>query len=549
MKIKLLLILFSILSVLALPYQKSTKILATVGNHTVTLNEFNSRYTDYLFATGVSDNMTVRKAILNNMINEILLYDYDSNENIVNDNEYTKELKEARRRTVLAYLKDREVYAKITVTDKELRQAYKRVNEKLAARHLYAPTEEEANNLYELLKVGVDFNTLAKQVFTDSVLQNNGGYLGYFTWGDMDQTFEDTAYSMKVGEISHPVKTATGYSIIKLEDRIYNPLLTESEFLRKKPHLTQVLKMRKKEPSEEKYINSIFDDSKLSFNKDDMESILSRLSEKKEIESNGIIKSLSPKCVTYKGKVYSGKEIEQKISELSDSYKKMITSIETLQDAIKGILINEKLYNIAVRKGYDTTQAVMDKYEKYKMGIFMRYKKDEIINNGFVSDSTVFKYYKDNITSFSSEPELNLQEIIVDNKELMDSLANLISAGNNFGELAKEFSLRKWSAENKGIMGYSPLSNFGSYSKLFWSAPIDSVIGPLKIENMYGVFKVIGKTEGKPQSFDIVKNDVVKATKVENERSILEDYLDILRKKVNVEINDSLLSSKEIAVL
>ena len=548
MKIKLLLILFSCLSIFAFPKQKSNQVLATVGSHNISLSDFNNRYAEYLFSSGVSDNMIVRKFILNNFINEKLLYYYDSNDKVFNDQEYKQELKETRVRTILAYLKDREVYAKISVTDKEVRKAFTRVNEKLAARHLYARTEEEANNLYELVKAGVDFQTLAKQVFTDSVLQNNGGYIGYFTWGDMDPAFEDTAYSLKVGEVSHPVKTATGYSIIKLEDRILNPLLTETEFLNKKSHLVQVLKMRKMKPYEVNYVNSIFDTSKLSFNKADIENILSRLNKKQEIESNDV-KPLSSQCVTYKGKVYSGNQIEQKIFGLSDSYKKSITSVEGLREAIKGILINEKLYDIAVSKGYDTTKAVLDKYEKYEMSIFIRHKRDEIIENGFVSDSTVFKYYKDNIATYSTDPELNLQEILVDKKELADSLANLILAGNNFGDLAKEFSLRKWSAENNGIMGYSPLSNFGSYSSLFWLSQVDSIIGPLKIENLYGIFKVIGKTEGKPKDFEIVKDEVVKATKFENQTSIMDDYITSLRKKVKIEINDSLLSSAEIAGL
>ena len=166
-----------------------------------------------------------------------------------------------------------------------------------------------------------------------------------------------------------------------------------------------------------------------------------------------------------------------------------------------------------------------------------------------MSDSIVLKYYKDNIADFSTEPELNLQEILVDKEQLADSLSNLISEGYDFGGLAKEFSLRKWSAKNNGIMGYSPLSNFGSYGGLFWSSPVDSLIGPIKIENLYGIFKVIGKVEGKPKDFNAVKNDVVKAAKIENERTILDDYLDLLRKKVSVEINDSLLGSKEIAGL
>ena len=59
-----------------------------------------------------------------------------------------------------------------------------------SVRHLFASTEEEANNLYKLLQNESDFKILAKQVFTDTTLQNNG-YLWYFSWGDMDTAFED----------------------------------------------------------------------------------------------------------------------------------------------------------------------------------------------------------------------------------------------------------------------------------------------------------------------------------------------------------------------
>ncbi len=96
----------------------------------------------------------------------------------------------------------------------------RRSQEKLAVRHLYAKTKKEADRLYELLQKGASFNELAKQIFTDTALQNSGGYLGYITWGDTDPAFEDAAYSLKVGEISKPVKTAQGYSIIKLDNKI-----------------------------------------------------------------------------------------------------------------------------------------------------------------------------------------------------------------------------------------------------------------------------------------------------------------------------------------
>jgi parvulin-like peptidyl-prolyl isomerase len=546
MRISILIIIISTcLSTLAYSQQSSSQILATVGDHNITLSEFDERYTNYLLSTGVKDNLFVREAILENLINEILLYYYDSNENILNDSKYLKELQATRVRTILAYLKDQEVYAKITVSEQEVREAFSRVNEEIAARHIFAKTEEEANNLYELVKIGVDFDLLAKQVFTDSVLKNNGGYLGYFTWGDMDPSFEDAAYSLKIGEISAPVKTEYGYSIIKLEDRITNPLLTESEFQRKKSHLENVVKMRKKEPSEINYINNIFDKSKLTFNNENLEKILVKLYSKENIES-GNYNSLSEECARYGDKMYSRAAIEQMISDLPSYYSNRINSIESLQAAIEGILLKDTLYNIAISKGYDTTKVVLDRIEKYKMSTFLKFKKDEIISKAQLPDSVIFKYYKDNISSFSTEPELNLQEILVENEELANSIIKLLNEGSDFGELAKKYSLRKWSADNDGIMGYAPVSKFGNYKNLFWDSQVGEIIGPVKIEDIYGIFRILGKEESNPLDFGTIKGEVIKASQFENQTEILQDYLEKIRRKVNIGINEDMLSSDKI---
>jgi parvulin-like peptidyl-prolyl isomerase len=540
--------LFTFLSILTYSQTNDERTLASVGDHKITLSDYSKRYNDYLLSTGAKDNIVVRKAILDNMINEIMLYYYDTDDDILNDPKYLKELEATRVQIVLAYLKDQEIYAKITVSEEEMREAFSRVNEQIAAKHLFAKTEEEANNLYELAKIGVDFNTLAKQVFTDSVLQNNGGYLGYFTWGDMDPAFEDAAYSLKVGEISPPIKTAYGYSIIKVEDKTVNPLLTESEFQRKKSHLQDVIKMRKKEPSEQEYLDNIFNESELIFNDETLEKILNDLVSEKIFEAPEQ-SNQNNECAKYKDKVYNQVEIEQRISELPSYQLSRINSIESLKSAIEGLLLKETLCNIAESKGYDTTKVVEDKFEKYKMSLFLKYKKEKIVSSAELPDSIVFKYYKDNISLFSTEPKLNLQEILVDNSQLADSILTLLNEGIDFGELAKKYSLRKWSAENDGIMGFAPISKFGNYKDLFWNSQVGQIIGPITIENIYGIFRLLGKEESKPVDFDLVKSQVIKASQFENQSEILYDYIEEFRNKVKIRINEDLLYSNEIVGL
>ena len=217
-----------------------------------------------------------------------------------------------------------------------------------------------------------------------------------------------------------------------------------------------------------------------------------------------------------------------------------------MQAAIEGMLLKETLYNIAISKGYDSTEAVLNMYDKYKMSTFLKFKKDEIISNAQLPNSIVFSYYKDNINSFSTEAELNLQEILVNSEEIADSIVKLINEGTDFGELAKKYSLRKWSADNSGIMGYVPVSKFGSYRNLFWNAQIGEIIGPVKIEGIYGIFRLLGKEESKPIDFNVIKGEVIKASQFENQTEILQDYMNVIRSKVNIKINEDMLGSNEI---
>ena len=50
---------------------------------------------------------------------------------VYNNPEYIKEIEWVKKETILAYLKDQEVYAKITASDDELRQAYIRSKTKV----------------------------------------------------------------------------------------------------------------------------------------------------------------------------------------------------------------------------------------------------------------------------------------------------------------------------------------------------------------------------------------------------------------------------------
>jgi foldase protein PrsA len=126
------------------------------------------------------------------------------------------------------------VYAKEQVTDKQIEEYYEKYAiGDIEARHiLITPnttssmtTEEKkaaedkaletAKSIIKKLDEGEKFESLAKEYSEDDSNKSDGGYLGFFNRGEMEDAFEDAAVELKVGEYSKtPVKTSYGYHII-----------------------------------------------------------------------------------------------------------------------------------------------------------------------------------------------------------------------------------------------------------------------------------------------------------------------------------------------
>jgi parvulin-like peptidyl-prolyl isomerase len=532
------------LSIQNFPQSFESNVVAVVGDYKIYVNDLNVRYSDYLFATGVKDNLVARQSMLEGMITELLLSYYDDNTSILSNDEYKREINWVSRQAPLAYLKDQEVYAKIVVTDQELRTAFVRVNEELAASHLYAQTLEDAEYLYRLVKEGVDWDNLAAQVFSDSTLRNNGGYLGYFTWGDMDPAFEEAAYNLKVGEISKPIQTKTGYSIIRLEDRISNPLLTEYEFQNKKSQIERALKLKQKTTYEKNYIDSIFNESKYSVNPESIDNIIEylQLSDIQKKESNAKI-SNETIAVKYDDENFSEQFVVDQLNQIPQFHRTKINTAELLKKVIKSIIMQKLLYAEVTKKGYDKLPIVIEATNNLEKQVFLKYKMQELLSEVQIADSNLIKLYYQNPESFKYPNEISIQEILVDNKSKADSIYQSYLNGEDFGKLAKTFSLRKASANNSGVIDYSDISKFGSIKKQLWQTEIGNVVGPIEVYGFYGIFKMLGKREGKLKPYDVVKENVERLYKFENKKLLIENYLEKIKQNVKISINLKALSS------
>jgi peptidyl-prolyl cis-trans isomerase D len=101
--------------------------------------------------------------------------------------------------------------------------------EQVWARHILVADEATAISVRELLLTGTDFATIATQYSLDTGSKDKGGDLGWFGKDKMIAEFSNAAFNMKIGEISPPVQTSSGWHIIQVLGHEIRPL-TDTEF-------------------------------------------------------------------------------------------------------------------------------------------------------------------------------------------------------------------------------------------------------------------------------------------------------------------------------
>ncbi len=88
------------------------------------------------------------------------------------------------------------------------------MKKKISALHILVENSYQCDDLLKKIDDGVSFEKLAQDYSTCNSA-SEGGSLGEFGKGMMVKPFEDAAFSLKVGQVSRPVRTQFGYHLIK----------------------------------------------------------------------------------------------------------------------------------------------------------------------------------------------------------------------------------------------------------------------------------------------------------------------------------------------
>jgi parvulin-like peptidyl-prolyl isomerase len=283
--------------------------LAVIDHKVISSSDFISSYKEKLTRIGLTDNGETRLGYLMNLVTDELLIAEAKNKGYDKTETAKKEYKRICLQELLNAYTIKYISPTIVINESDLQDLFVKLNTKIKVSHLYAPTKEKADLLYKELKSGKGFEDLAKENFLDPELRKNGGSLGYISIDEMDPEFEKVAYSLRVGEISEPVKTVYGYSIIRVDDIKINPLITENEFLKAKERLKAFARKRAFEEASKEFSKSLNQQLEVRLNDELIDKIYNSLQENpfpNLLETSSSISKKNLKNITVYSKLGNG---------------------------------------------------------------------------------------------------------------------------------------------------------------------------------------------------------------------------------------------------
>jgi len=236
-------------------------ILASINGEIISVKDFSDSYFQIILYGNQFDSPENRLRHLNLLIDSYLLAQHGIKSKTISAVQLKPVEDRTRRRMIKEKLLHKEVELKTPVpTDNDLKKLYLLSTQKVHIRHLFAKTKDEIDSIHTLLRQGRTFESLAFDIFEDSLLKFNGGDLGWNQWGDLDPFLEDTAFIMSPKYCSRPIESRFGWHILKLENKIFNPITSEYNFLVEKTKLKKQFIRREQNKLYYRFINQFMQD-------------------------------------------------------------------------------------------------------------------------------------------------------------------------------------------------------------------------------------------------------------------------------------------------
>lgn len=521
---------------------KSKMELAKVGDRSIRVEDFESRFRPQVFSTE-EEERDKKMDILNKIIEEKLFAIAGEKEGLAEG--VDEALKDYPDRLAVNQLYKEVVVKNSDVSLSELRTTYRKMGRELHARHIVMDTEEKAKNVYEKLikNDAKNFPELASKSI-DTRTKDKAGDMGWVSWGRMDPELQKVAYDLDKGKISKPFKTQMGWDILQIVDEREKKL---QPFEQEKDKIENMLKRKKMSEIAQNYLDKLKERANINYNTATLSMIVSKSGGSKPISPYQpaplpVLTEEESKKVVVSSNLgeMTAAELLKKAEETPR--RPPFSNVDMIKRFVEAQIMNDLLLKQAERMHLHKSPEVKREYKKMRDSrIAADYRKEHLVIDEDISEEKMKKYYVDNREDYKIKEKRTLGLVVVKTEKEADEVYKSLKRGGNLKKIAEKKSTH-YTSKRGGKLGPFTNARFPKeYKSVTFRLKKGEISKPFKTKDGYAVGKLL---EIEPESyyeFDKVKNRIQNEIKNQERQEKLESLVTELKKDIPVEINEKLL--------
>lgn len=551
--------------------QSKDSILVDMGNKVITVDEFITRFefTPWPRRNIRSIDNELKLEFLKTLMAEKLLSLYGNEIKIDTSFDLNQAYKNLEKMIVRDALYRKEVMGKVKIDQNELNNAIAKSLTTLYVRYIFDPDSSEIYSIFYQLLGGANFDS----ILSKRIESEDQKYPMQVTYGTLIEDFENVVYQTQPNDFTQPLKSTLGYYIFKVDSSKFEVGLGPKELNDATRKAEKILKQRIEEKLYQEYFKKFFSkkrgeaDGEVFWNLvdattkrfkwkfenqkpvrnneyiidvEDVRQIENELGEKKnqvliKLENRNATVSEFLRSLLFKG------------FTVTDSSERHIAA--RLNKAIKNFLEDEYLAEEGYRQGLHLNPEVRKDIEMWRDFYYANWYSLTLKNNIQVTDEEIEKYIKERGIKSEEVVLVNIQEILVDSLDQIETLLEKLRNGEDFGELARKYSKRKWAAEKNGEFGYFPTSMYDEIGKTAERMNVGEIYAPIETKDGFSIIKLLDKKIERPdtsnvQDFSQLKEkirDELRQKKFDRERDkLVAELAQRYVKNINTELLNSL---------
>ncbi|HOJ19495.1 MAG: hypothetical protein GX452_09500 [Ignavibacteriales bacterium] len=510
-----LLLMFMIFNAVIFPQQD--KVVAKIGNQTITLDEFRKRYqlTPQYERSGQYTEEAAIMKFMYSIIAEKLWALEAENLGMDTSSLMQNTFKALEKMHVRDGLFRSEIESKVSYNENDLMTGLQRMRTDLKLLFLFSFDEDEINSLYSKLAGGAKFDSL---LATRSEVQFQEEPL-IIEFGKLDEDIENMLYSLKQGEFSKPVKETEGWLIYFVKERV-DKYITADEQQKLLSKVKTTIKTRRTDAEYQKFYRSFFSGKRVETDGlifwSLVEKVRNILQTKKD--SGLVLKNneakLRPDDLLAIEKEFGPDTLAMPFIKFPDQpltlkeflayfffegfFSDQVTTeiiAAKLNARIKGMIEQELIAREGMKRGIQNLPEVKEDIQRWRDNYLYQLMIQSLMDSVIVTDKEITEFYQKASEDTISSLRVNLLEILTDSLEVVEKALNHITDEKSFREFASNHTKRLWTRGRGGELGLTPVSSLGELGRIARDMNIGDVYGPVKLDEGYSIIRLIEKRD------------------------------------------------------